>query len=115
MKKLAGIATSAVFAAAMLGGCGGDSDFCSEAKDILEGSSTAVDPTDPDALQKTADQFGELADNAPDEIKDDFTVMADQLQAVAEGDPEAIAELDPEALTEAGTNIQKWGDENCSS
>lgn len=96
MKKLAAFAASAVIASVALVGCGEDK-FCGEAEDIVGG--TGEIPSE-DAIQ-------ELADNAPDEISDDFQVLADAMT-----DPKAA---DQTAVTEAQSNIQSWGDDNCDT
>ena len=93
MKKYAAFAVSVAIGAAALVGCGGEDDFCGQAEDIAANSGT-------DSLQ-------ELADEAPDEIADDFQVMADAME-----DP---ASADQGAVQEAQHNIEEWGNDNCDS
>lgn len=87
---------------------------------------------DDESLQLAADQLEAMADAAPDEIKDDFAVIAAQLgafyTALAESgyepgatpDAEQLAELsalaetfDNEAFEEASDNINAWFEANC--
>jgi hypothetical protein len=81
------------------------------------------------ALSGTAD-VGELQDTfealtaaAPDEIKDDFQVLADYVTDIAEvvgdgtpsaEDAQALASLDATAVTAASQNIATWATENCT-
>jgi hypothetical protein len=95
MKKYAAFAASVAISGAMLVGCGGEDDFCGDAEDIVGGSIPS------------GDQLQELADAAPDEIQDDFQVLAD-----ANADP---ASADQAAITEASDNIAAWGEDNCDS
>ncbi|HYJ69519.1 MAG TPA: hypothetical protein VEX15_17840 [Nocardioidaceae bacterium] len=95
MKKYAAFAASVVIGSVALVGCGED-DFCGDADDIV-GSGEIPD-------QET---IQELADQAPDEISDDFQVLADAMD-----DPQSA---DQAAVTEAQGNIQSWGDDNCDS
>ena len=87
---------------------------------------------DDEALQAAADQLQAMADAAPDEIKDDFKMIADAMAAFytafgeigyqpgATPTPEqaeqlaALAEtIDNEAFDEASQNIEAWFEENC--
>lgn len=85
-------------------------------------------------VDASADYFAELADAAPDEIKDDLEVFAEEFSKFAE----AIADIDlsggttPSAddiaklqaaskafddprIQEASSNIEAWAQENCST
>ncbi|MEX2134695.1 MAG: hypothetical protein WEB67_11185 [Acidimicrobiia bacterium] len=87
---------------------------------------------DDESLQLTADQLEVMAEAAPDEIKDDLKVIAEQLgafyTALAESgyepgatpDADQLAELsalaesiDNEVFEEASDNINAWFEENC--
>ncbi|MEX0795509.1 MAG: hypothetical protein WD274_02320 [Acidimicrobiia bacterium] len=87
---------------------------------------------DDESLQLTADQLEAMAEAAPDEIKDDLKVIAEQLgafyTALAESgyepgatpDADQLAELsalaesiDNEVFEEASDNINAWFEENC--
>jgi hypothetical protein len=94
MKKYAAFAASVAISAAALVGCGGEDDFCGDAEDIVGANQIP-----------SGDQLQELADSAPDEIQDDFQVLAD-----ANEDPTSA---DPAAVEEASANIQSWGEDNC--
>lgn len=87
---------------------------------------------DDQSLQESAAQLQAMADAAPDEIKDDLDVIANELEgfytALAESGyepgvaptPEQIAQLsalaeviDQEAFDEASDNINEWFEANC--
>jgi hypothetical protein len=84
--------------------------------------------------EKTKEFLDEFADKAPDEISDDFQVIADAYSKIADAlgdanlqagetpDPEALAKLqevatslDQQKLEEANTNITAWVQDNCGS
>src|SRR5262245_36048816 len=84
--------------------------------------------------EKTEEFLNEFADKAPEEIADDFQVIADAYSKIADAlgdvdlasgetpDPEALAklqelstELDQAELQEANTNITAWVQENCGN
>ena len=83
-------------------------------------------------LDAASDAFAELTAAAPEEIKDDFQVIADAYNKLADAlqgvdltstnpDPQALAkiaqvsqEFDQAELTQASTNITTWAQENCS-
>jgi hypothetical protein len=73
---------------------GGTDPFCGEVDDII-GPHEMPDQ----------DLFAELLDNAPDEISDDFQVLADALSAPQSADQAAVQE--------AQTNILPWAEDNC--
>jgi hypothetical protein len=87
---------------------------------------------DDEALQVAADQLQAMADAAPDEIKDDFMMIADAMAAFYEAfgemgyepgaaptpeQAEQLAQLaetfDNDAFNEASLNIEAWFEENC--
>jgi predicted small lipoprotein YifL len=116
-------------------GSGGDvGDFClndeyseamAEASEAIGSLGTGED-ADYGALE---DFFNAFADEAPDEVADDFRVYADFWGDYAElfadidfsdpdtfQDPDVLAafdDLDSEALEEAQANIDAWMTENC--
>jgi hypothetical protein len=80
------------------------------------------------------DAFRELADDVPDEIRDDWQILADAYSDYAEAladidlsagetpDAEtlqeiqqAIASIDQASVTEASNNIAAWAQQNCPS
>lgn len=88
---------------------------------------------DPESLEQVAGQLEAAAEAAPDEISDDFAVIADEMgsfyRALAAMDYEpgsmpteeqaaqlaALAEsMDQEALQDASENIAAWYEDNCS-
>lgn len=96
MRKYAIFVVSAAFVAATLTGCGGEDEFCGRAVDIVGENGVP----DADALQR-------LADEAPDELKDDFQVLADAMN-----DPSSA---DQNKVQEAQSNILQWGDDHCDN
>jgi hypothetical protein len=87
---------------------------------------------DEESLQLAADQLDAMAEAAPDEIKDDFAVIATELgvfydalvemgyEPGATPDADQLAELsalaetfNTDAFEEAGDNINAWFEENC--
>ena len=83
---------------------------------------------------ETKELLNEFADEAPEEIRDDFKVIADAYSKIADAledlqlDPgetpnaedalklqEIAGEIDQAELTEANTNITTWVTENCQS
>jgi hypothetical protein len=95
MKKYAAFAASVVIESVALVGCGED-EFCGDAEDIV-GSGEIPDK----------ETIQELADKAPDDISDDFQVLADAMS-----DPQSA---DQDAVKEAQDNIASWGDDNCDN
>jgi hypothetical protein len=107
------------------------SSECVELAQLGAKVSEALSGTGADT-EKTKEFLNEFADKAPDEISDDFEVIADAYSKIADAlgdvdvqagetpDPEAIAklqavasELDQAELQEANTNITAWVTENC--
>jgi Flp pilus assembly protein TadD len=96
----------------------------------LSESLGATGSADPEA---TAAVFDELVSKAPDEIKDDLTVMANAMDEIATAlkdvdlssgtpDPEAIQKLqelgqtlDNAEIQQASDNLEAWATENCST
>jgi hypothetical protein len=87
---------------------------------------------DDESLQAAADQLQAMADAAPDEIKDDFKMIADAMAAFysafgeigyepgAAPTPEQAAQLaalaetfDNDAFNDASLNIEAWFEANC--
>ena len=89
----------------------------------LSGGTTGID--------EAAKVFDELADRVPEEIRDDYRVVADNFAKIAEAlkgvdltsgatDPETIAKLqelgqtlDSAEVREATENLEAWARENC--
>ncbi|HET9286329.1 MAG TPA: hypothetical protein VFO26_02115 [Gaiella sp.] len=82
-------------------------------------------------LDEAAEVFDEIADQVPEEIRDDYRVVADNFAEIAEAlkgvdltsgatDPETIAKLqelgqtlDSAEVREATENLEAWARENC--
>ncbi len=108
------------------------SENCAELKQIQSNTAQAFTGTGGEDLDAASDAFAELTAAAPEEIKDDFQVIADAYNKLADAlqgvdltstnpDPQALAkiaqisqELDQAELTQASTNIATWAQENCS-
>ena len=108
-----------------------NSENCQEFASIGTRISDALTGTGAGNLEDAKEAFDELTAAAPDEIKDDFQVIADAyskmvdaLQGVDLSDPNPDAatlqkltqlgqDLDQPALTQASTNIATWAQENC--
>jgi hypothetical protein len=108
------------------------SENCREFLSFASSISAALSGTGDTDLQEAADAMQKFADEAPDEIQDDFQVLADAYEKIAEAlegvdlssdtpPADAIAklaalssELDTNALNEASQNISEWTQENCS-
>jgi hypothetical protein len=110
-----------------------DAEQCAEALGAQSDLANVFSSGTPDSgdFEKAADALDEIAENAPDEIKDDFEVLAGFMREYVEvvgdidvtsetPDPEDIQKLqefaesiDQARLTEAGENIQAWAAENC--
>ena len=100
MKRvMTGVLAAALLAPALTA-CGGDSDFC-------EAAPNDIDTSDPAAMQKALE---DIADEAPDEVRDDVDVIIEQLKLVEE-DP---ASIDVDAVDTAVENLTTWEEENCS-
>ncbi len=101
--RRAGMAlAAAIMAAGTLSACGGgDDEFC-EVGDDFDASSMSS----PEDATKALD---EMADKAPDEIKDDIETVRDGMEK-AQDDP---ASIDSDAMMKSAENIQDWGQENC--
>lgn len=105
--------------------------FCARAEGLeerLAGLDSSGGPT-PELFEEVSDAFGELAADAPDEIRADLETLAAALAALAEvfeevdpEDPESLAVLEEEAarleeegkrLEEAGSNVEAYLREEC--
>ena len=107
------------------------SENCREFTEIGSRLSEAFTGAGSTDLDEASDAFAELTAAAPAEIKDDFQVIADAYNKLADAlqgvdlsstnpDPQALAklaqisqDLDQAKLTQASTNISTWAQENC--
>jgi hypothetical protein len=106
---------------------------CQEYVSLIQSYATALSGAGGTDMQNAADALQEVADQAPDEIKDDFATLADAYGKIAEalGDTdlsagqtpsaEALAKLqelgnsiDSAKVAEASTNISDWLTKNCT-
>ncbi len=102
----------------------GDSEFCSQAQDFGTSISSSFSSDDPaqltQNLQDAADGLREI--EAPPEISEDWTALADGLDQVATtldgadpNDPQTAAEVQQQlaGLQESATNVQTYLQEEC--
>jgi hypothetical protein len=104
---------------------------CAEFAGLSAKLSQALGGTSND-LSSATEVFDELADQVPDEIRDDYEVLAANFRELAEAlegvdlasgetpSPEVLAKLqevsqslDTPAVREATENIEAWAEENC--
>jgi hypothetical protein len=114
----------------------GDSIESEECQDLIEASASlsqalGASGTDSD-LDDVSTFFEEFAEEAPDEIREDFQVLAEAYEAYAEAiegidlqsgqppDPEALqqlqealASIDQEEVAAASERISAWTNDNC--
>ncbi|MCK0114139.1 hypothetical protein MWU75_18530 [Ornithinimicrobium sp. F0845] len=99
MKRvMTGVVAAALMVPALTA-CGGSDDFC-------EAAPQDIDTSDPAAMQEALEG---IADQAPDEVRDDVDVIIEQLRLVEE-DP---ASIDVDAVNTAVENLTTWEEENC--
>ena len=106
---------------------------CQELGQLGAAVSSALSGTGSDT-EDTVEAFSQFADKAPEEIRDDFQVLADAYSKIAEalGDvnlaagetpgPEALqklqevsSQINQAEVTEASNNITAWVQENCGT
>ena len=111
-----------------------DAENCKEFTDLGAKVSAALGGTEGADAEETKALLNEFADEAPEEIRDDFRVIADAYSKIADaledldlgpGETpsaedalklqEIATEIDQAELTEANTNITTWVNENCQS
>ncbi|TWD84821.1 hypothetical protein FB561_6017 [Kribbella amoyensis] len=99
---------------------GQDEDYCTGLQSYYTALQSFAGPTDTAALDQLVDQADNLSESAPEELRDDWRVLADYLGLLrsADGDPQKLAQLrpaDPEAVTEAGRAIDAHGQQQCGA
>ena len=110
-----------VTAALALGACGGGGDgggseaaFCSKLKTVNEkmaNMSKEVNSADyADEWRQIAADFGDLAANAPDAIKNDIATVKEAVQPLANGDDSG---LNSSVASDAGDRVASWAASNC--
>jgi hypothetical protein len=108
---LAGItaaACAATLTIAACGGGGGGTNVASFCKNYHELST--VSGTDPVTLQKAADLYRKLADDASGSIKDDLNLLADDEIKVKNGD---AASVDNDAAHAAADRADNYASSKC--
>jgi hypothetical protein len=129
VKRLTSMLTATVFAASLLSGCGnggGSTDSYCDTLESTQKNFEDFESSDFSSFDEFTDKVEELADEAPDEIKDDWKVLADAFKAFVDAlekaglEPEDLEGLasgelpegvDMEALTEAMSEAQALGGE----
>lgn len=125
-KKAVGLAALAL-SASLVTGCGNSTDaYCNDLEATVDelGSLTG---TDADSMEKAFDAISALADDAPDEVKDEWQILDEQMEAIDDALDEAGLEFSDlgqlstgqlpegvteEQLTELGEKLQNLsGDE----
>jgi hypothetical protein len=142
---LTSLLAATAFTASLLTGCsgGGTDDYC-DALESTQKDFEDFESSDFSSFDEFTEQVQEFADDAPDEVKDDWKVLADALEAfvnaleeaglepsdlegmqsgqLPEGvDMEALAQamseaeaLGSEKFAEASENIEKHAKEECN-
>jgi hypothetical protein len=115
------------FAASLLSGCGGGTDAYCDTLESTQNDFEDFESADFSNFDEFTDRVEELADEAPDEVKDDWQILADAFKAFVDALDEAGLEpadleglatgeipegVDMEALTEAMTEAQALGSED---
>jgi hypothetical protein len=115
------------FAASLLTGCGGGTDGYCDSLESTQKDFEDFEAADFSNFDEFTDRVDELADDAPDEVKDDWKTLGDALKAFVEAldkaglkpeDLEGLASgefpegVDMDALTEAMNEVQALGGED---
>lgn len=119
--------TPAMFSSALLvvalaacggGGGGSAASFCEAGKD-WEQRFENLDPTT-GGFDEVQEALADLAGDVPDEIQDEFDVVRDAVDALADVDfsdtdavLEALENFDQEELEAASNTIEQWINDNC--
>jgi len=150
VKRIFSAAAAAALGICLLTACGSDDgdeagsggDYCSDLKDAKK-EVDALKGGDFSDLEKTTDAMNQLADEAPDEIKDDWEILVKGVQKLVDALKKAglddddmatlqtgeipdgvdmaalqalmaeIEDLDTEEFQEAGDNINKHAKDEC--
>jgi hypothetical protein len=126
VKRLTSMLAATAFAASLLSGCGGGTDSYCDTLESTQKNFEDFESSDFSNFDEFTDKVEELADEAPDEVKDDWKVLADAFKAFVDAlekaglepaDLEGLASgelpegVDMEALTEAMSEAQALGGE----
>ena len=127
MKRISSLLAATVLGAGLLTGCGGGTDAYCDTLEDTQKNFEDFEAADFSDFDEFTDRVDELADEAPDEVKDDWKVLSEAFNAFVDaldeaglepGDLEGLASgeipegVDMEALTEAMTEAQALGGED---
>jgi hypothetical protein len=117
MRKVAALAAATVMSLGALTGCSGGS-YCDDLKSMSDNKELKdFDPKKPDTIQKAIDASKKLEGSAPDDLKDDWKVLAEYLEKTkdAAGDMTKLAALagDTQKITAASQAISKHAKDEC--
>jgi hypothetical protein len=110
VKRILSAAAAAALGLCLLTACGDDGgdkaggsggDYCSDLKDAKK-QVDAVKGGDFSDLEKTTDAMNELADEAPDEIKDDWEILVEGVQKLVDALKKAGLDDDDMATLQSG-------------
>lgn len=103
MKRSSYLLAVVVLSASLLSGCGGGTDaYCDDLKETKDAIS-GLDSADFTNFDELTDQIDEFADDAPDEVKDDWKVVADAFNEFLDALEDAgVKPEDLEAMTTTG-------------
>jgi hypothetical protein len=105
MRRVGTGLAAAALAAGLLTGCsGGDgSAFCDHIRDNVEDDAIqSLDPANPDDKEKVLDELRSLADEAPDELKDDYDTVVGAIEGDLSGDVQSAVD-----------SIQTYTEDHC--
>lgn len=110
LRRIAGI-TSAAALTFTLAACGGGSEYCDlieQANEDFAGANATEAFEDPERLVEYQESFQNIADAAPEEVKETWQGTADvfQLLVDADGDLTAIDPADAEGLTNMAADME---------
>lgn len=109
MKRILSAAAAAALGLCLLTACGGDGggkagsggDYCSDLKDAKK-EVDAIKGGDFSDLETTTDTMNELADEAPDEIKDDWEILVKGVEKLVDALKKAGLDDDDMATLQSG-------------
>ncbi len=110
MKRILSAAAAAALGLCLLTACGDDGggkaggssgDYCSDLKDAKK-EVDALKGGDFSDLEKTTDAMNELADEAPDEIKEDWEILVNGVQKLVDALKKAGLDDDDMATLQSG-------------
>jgi hypothetical protein len=110
VKRILSAAAAAALGLCLLTACGDDGgdkaggsggDYCSDLKDAKK-QVDAVKGGDFSDLEQTTDAMNELADEAPDEIKDDWEILVEGVQKLVDALKKAGLDDDDMATLQSG-------------